>query len=199
LTQAETRRLAATIIATAAGVAAFGLVDVYAVPLSWWRHSGAAGWFQHQLGFAYQGLSGLPENFVYNTGNEHPLRRLVSTFLSPLASSYVFVVALLLAVAWLVRRRAPLVVWTPLAAVLFAGLLWTHSRSSYFALVAGLVALALVRCGQSPALLATAAVVLVSSLVFVKAYAHVAPSTSFTQNELAQQRRHAHQAGGSAG
>ena len=199
LSEAELRRVGATILATAAGLAVFGLVDIYAIPLSWWRHSGAPGWFHDQLGFHYFGLSDLPENFIYNTGNEHPLRRLVSTFLSPLASSYVFVVALLLAVAWLVRRRPPLAVWTPLAALLFAGLLWTHSRSSYFALVAGLVALALVRRGQAPALLATAAVVLVSSLVFVKAYTHVAPSTSFTQSELAQQRRHAHQAGGSAG
>ncbi|TML82673.1 MAG: hypothetical protein E6G08_21500 [Actinobacteria bacterium] len=199
LSEAELRRVGATILATAAGLAVFGLVDIYAIPLSWWRHSGAPGWFHDQLGFHYFGLSDLPENFIYNTGNEHPLRRLVSTFLSPLASSYVFVVALLLAVAWLVRRRPPLVVWTPLAALLFAGLLWTHSRSSYFALVAGLVALALVRRGQAPALLASAAVVLVTSLVFVKAYTHVAPSTSFTQSELAQQRRHAHQAGGSAG
>src|SRR5207253_10192233 len=136
------RRMGATMLSPAAGLAAFGLADVYAIPRTWWRHSSAAGWFTHQIGFNYFGLSRLPENFIYNTGNEHPLRRLVSTFLSPLASSYVFVVALLLAVAWLVRRRPPLVVWTPLAALLFAGLLWTHSRSSYFALVAGLVALA---------------------------------------------------------
>src|SRR5207237_9557288 len=113
------------------------------------------------------GPSRLPENFVYNTGNERPLRRLVSTFLSPLASSYVLVVALLLATAWLVRRRPRLVLWIPLATLIFAGLLWTHSRSSYFALVAGLVALALVRRTQAPALLATAAVVLVASFGFV--------------------------------
>ena len=43
-----------------------------------------------------QGLSKLPENFIYNIGNDHALRRLVSTFLSPLASSYLLVVALLL-------------------------------------------------------------------------------------------------------
>src|SRR5205085_6068988 len=115
LSERELRRLGATILATAAGLAAFGLVDIYATPLSWWRHSGAPGWFHDQLGFDYHGLSRLPENFVYNTGNERPLRRLVSTFLSPLASSYVLVVALLLATAWLVRRRPRLVLWIPLA------------------------------------------------------------------------------------
>src|SRR5262245_56635774 len=66
LTAGELRRLCATILATAAGVAAFGLVDVYAIPLQWWRDSGAPGWYGEQLGFAYRGLSGLLENFVYN-------------------------------------------------------------------------------------------------------------------------------------
>ena len=127
-------------------VAAFGLVDIYAIPLQWWRDSGAPGWFREQLGFAYQGLSGLPENFVYNTGDEQPLRRLVSTFLSPLATSYLFVVALLVAAAWLSRDRLRgwmLALWIALVALLFAGLLWTHSRSSYLALALGLVVYAL--------------------------------------------------------
>ena len=200
LSERELRRLGATILATAAGLAAFGLIDIYAIPLSWWRHSGAPGWFHDQLGFDYHGLSKLPENFVYNTGNERPLRRLVSTFLSPLASSYVFVVALFVAVAWLIRRRPSLALWTPLAALLLAGLLWTHSRSSYFALVAGLVAFALVRRADALALLAAAAVVVVAGFVFVKEYSHVAPSTRFTPSELAYQRRNAHRQGaGTAG
>jgi hypothetical protein len=197
LTERERTRLCRTILMTAAGVAVYGLVDVYAVPLSWWR--GSAGWFHDQLGLDYVGLSHLPENFVYNVGNGVVFRRLTSTFLSPLASSYVFVVALLLAVAWLVRRRPSLAVWTPLAALLLAGLLWTHSRSSYFALVAGLVAIALVRRRQAPALLVSAAVVLVAGFVFVKAYSHVAPTTRFTPTELAEQRANAHKTGSTAG
>jgi hypothetical protein len=199
LSEAELRRVGATILATGVGLAIFGFVDIYAIPLSWWRHSGAPGWFHDQLGFNYFGLSRLPENFIYNTGNEHPLRRLVSTFLSPLASSYVFVVALLLAAAWLVRRRPPLVLWVPTAAILFAGLLWTHSRSSEIALVVGLVVLGLVRRQALVPLLASAAVVLVVSALFVKAYPHVAPSTTFTAAELRAQREHAHQTGGAAG
>jgi hypothetical protein len=198
LSEQELRRIGATILATATGVAVFGLVDIYAIPLSWWRRSGAPGWFYHQLGFHYHGLSKLPENFIYNTGDEHPLRRLVSTFLSPLASSYLFVVALLLAAAWLIRRRPPLFVWIPVATVLFAGLLWTHSRSSYAALVLGLVALAVVRRESWLPLAASAVVVLVTGVVFVKAYTHIAPRTSFTPVELNYQRTHAHQAGADA-
>jgi hypothetical protein len=202
LTGAELRRLSATILATAVGVAAFGLVDVYAIPLSWWRHSGAAGWFQHQLGFVYQGLSGLPENFVYNTGNEHPLRRLVSTFLSPLATSYLLVVALLLAAAWWVRRRRrgkASLVWLGTAALLFAGLLWTHSRSSYLALALGLLAFAWARRADRPRntlfLGGTAVAVVAVGALFVHVYPHIGPTTTFTPKELAFQRGNAKLAG----
>lgn len=93
----EIRRLALVVAGAAGAVAAWGLVDVYAVSLDWWRGSGAPGWFGEQLGLEYEGLSGLPENFVYNPGDEEPLRRLVSTFLSPLATAYLLVVALLAA------------------------------------------------------------------------------------------------------
>ena len=72
-----------------------GLVDLAFIPLQSWRDSGVPGWYSEQLGLDYEGLSGLPENWVFNTGDEtNPLRRLVSTFLSPLASAYVLVVAL---------------------------------------------------------------------------------------------------------
>ena len=74
LTERERTRVFHTVLATAAFVAAFGLIDVYAVPLSFWRH--ASGWFSDQLGLDYTGLSGLPENFVYNAGNGVVFRRL---------------------------------------------------------------------------------------------------------------------------
>ncbi len=199
LTVPELRRLAATILATAAGVAAFGLVDIYAIPLSWWRNSGAPGWFSHQLGFSYQGLSNLPENFVYNTGNNHPIRRLVSTFLSPLASSYLLVVALLLVAAWWMRARPSgarqRAVFFALLALLFAGLLWTHSRSSYIALALGLLAFAWVRRdGRVVAIGAALAAVAVGAL-FVKAYPHIGPATTFTPSEIKVQEREAKGAG----
>ena len=157
-------------------------IDIYAIPLSWWRHSGAPDWFTKQLGFDYQGLSGLPENFVYNTGNEHPLRRLVSFFLSPLATSYMLVTALLLSAAWLGRLRPRLVLWIPTTALLFAGLLWTHSRSSYLALALGLVVFAAVQPGWRLGLVAgRRGVVVVSGFLFVRVYPHIAPSTSYTR------------------
>ena len=47
LTDTERSRLCRTVVWTAVGVAAFGLIDVYAVPLSFWREP--AGWFYDQL------------------------------------------------------------------------------------------------------------------------------------------------------
>ena len=105
LTRRELRRLRATILATAAAVAAFGLVDVYAIPLSWWRDSGAPGWFTDQLGLRVPGPLGAAGELRLQHGNERPLRRLVSTFLSPLATSYLLVVALLVCAAWFARDR----------------------------------------------------------------------------------------------
>jgi hypothetical protein len=163
-----------------AAVAAWGLFDVYVIHLDWWRHNGTVGYFHDQLGFDYgKGLSGLPENFVYNTGNEQELlRRLVSTFLSPLGSAYLCVVALILAP----RTRAAI----PFAALAAAGLLWTHTRAALLALAIGLFVLAAVQRRAWPVV--AAAATLVVGFAFVKAYPHIGPKTTFTPAELVVQR-----------
>jgi hypothetical protein len=185
LTEQERARLCRTVLAVAAFVATFGLIDVYAVPLSWWRPVG--GWFHDQLGLDYFGLSDLPENFIYNAGNGVIFRRLTSTFLSPLATSYLLVVALFFVP---LRRR-----WgQALALLLFVALLLTHTRSALLALVGGLVLLALVRRSLRPLLYAV--VVAVISFAFVKSYDHIGPRTHFTRAELAQQEENAKKHGG---
>ena len=179
LTDTERARLCRLVLATAAFVATFGLVDVYAVSLSWWRLS--AGWFQDQLGLDYgPGLSHLPQNFVYNAGENVVFRRLTSTFLSPLATAYLLVVAMFF---------IPLRRWWGLAigALLFAAILWTHTRAAVIALAAGLLVLALVR--RRVQLLAWAVVVVVVAFAFVKGYDHFAPRTHFTAAEKVVQER----------
>ena len=148
------------------------------MPLQWWRDSGVPGWFGDQLGLDYQGISGLPENWIFNTGDENnPIRRLVSGFLSPLATSYVLVIVLLYLVA---RRRTW---WTVTAgAIAYAGLLWTHTRAAYLALALGLVVLAVAQRRFLPVALAVASLVI--GVGFVKAFPHIGPSTSYTQTEL---------------
>ena len=180
LTEDERARLCHIVLGVAVAVAAFGLVDVYLVPLSFWRHF--AGWFSDQLGLTYNGLSGLPENFVYNAGNGVVFRRLTSTFLSPLATAYLLLVAL-----FFVRLRSRR--GAAVALLLFAALLWTHTRSALLALVVGLVGLAARRRTWLP--LAYALAVVAIGVVFVKGYDHFGPRTHFTKSELHVQETNA--------
>lgn len=172
------RRIGLSCVGVACGLTAWGLVDVYLVPLQWWRESGVPGWFSDQLGLVYHCLTGLPENWILNTGDEdNPIRRLVSTFLSPLATAYLLVVVLLLLAS--VRRR-PWVV--AVAAVAFCGLLWTHTRAGFIALAVGLAVLGLVQRRRAPVVLA--AVSLVGSAGFVEVFPSIGPSSSYTADEL---------------
>jgi O-Antigen ligase len=180
LTEGERNRVCKTVLATAALVAAFGLLDVYLVPLSYWR--GSAGWFQHQLGLTYFGLSHLPENFVYNAGGGVVFRRLTSTFLSPLATAYLLVVAMFFIP---LRSRFGLA----LGALFLAALLWTHTRAAIIALVAAMLVLAAVQ--RRWRLVGFAVAIVVISLAFVKGYDHFAPRTHFTATELRQQEQNA--------
>jgi O-Antigen ligase len=182
LSPRDVRLLRLVVLWTAVGVAAVGIVLLYTVPLEWWRDSGVPGWFGEQLGLTYKGLSGLPENFVYNQGDERPLRRLVSTFLSPLATSYVLVVGLLLVAS---RRRLEWWAWAAAALMLFA-LVLTHSRSSILALAGGLVVLAFAQRRAAPVVVATATVLI--ALVTLSYYEQFAPEDRYTAAELEIQR-----------
>jgi len=191
----DRRSLAWLAVGAGSVLSLWGLVDVYYVPLQWWRDSGVPGWFEQQLSLDYgPGLSHLPENWVYNTGDEnHPLRRLVSTFLSPLASAYLLVVVLLF-----LASRERLGRWAIAGAVAcYAGLLWTHTRAAVLAFAVGLVLLAAARRRWLPAL--AAAVVVATSVGFFAAYSSIGPTTTYTQSELAYLREHARVAGASTG
>jgi hypothetical protein len=182
------------VLGAAAAVAVIGLLDDFLIPISWWRDSAVVDYFHKHLGYDYQGTGGLPENFIFNTGSEdHFLRRLVSVFLGPLASAYLFVVALLLGAA--LRRRLRLV--AVLCAVVVAGLLFTFSRSSLLALAAGLVVFALVSRRRWP--IAAALATLAVSAAWVHAFPHVAPEGEWTRQDLIQQRNIAKQKPGASG
>ena len=193
LSAPQWRRLGLLLAGLGAALAAWTLVEVYAVPLQWWRDSGVPGWYREQLGLDYACLSHLPENWIFNTGDEtNPLRRGVSTFLSPLATAYVLVVVLL----FLATRRPTR--WTVAAAVVvYAGLLWTHTRAAFGALALGLVVLAAARRRWEPAALAAGS--LAVSALFLVAFPTIGPSTSYTPAELACLRAHAAATGDTGG
>ncbi|HEY7692768.1 MAG TPA: O-antigen ligase family protein [Gaiellaceae bacterium] len=180
----DVRRVRWLVAGAAAAVAAWGLVEVYSVPIEWWRHSGAVGYFHRELGYDYHGPGGLPENFAFNTSGGL-FRRLVSTFVSPLATAYLLVVALLLLATF--RRARPVAV--ALAVVCGAGLLWTFSRSSVVALAIGLVVLAAARRRWWP--LGAAAAAVAVGFGFAAIYHDVAPRTHWFASDLPYQQAQA--------
>jgi O-antigen ligase len=139
------------------------------------------GYFHRQLGFDYHGPGGMPENFAFNTGHNRLFRRLISTFVSPLAAGYMLAVGLLVAP---LRRLA-----FPLAALTFAGLVFTLSRSALTGLVAGLIVLAVGRRELWP--IAAAVVVAGVGIGFDRVYTHVAPTTHFLPAEIKAQEENA--------
>jgi O-Antigen ligase len=194
LHRAEVVRVALVTICAAAVAAAAGIVEEYTVSAAQWHRLSAGDFYTGQLDFpTLHGPGGLPENFVFNSsGGLH--RRLVSFFLSPLASAYFFVVAIALVAAGVAdaaRRRAILVVMSVLA---FAGLLFTFTRSALVALPVGLFLIGLAR--RSRLLLVLALVSIAAAVGFAALFPDVAPRTHFLAADLAYQRHHAKISGG---
>jgi O-antigen ligase/polysaccharide polymerase Wzy-like membrane protein len=185
------RRIAAAVVGVSVAVAGIGLIEDYAIPLSVWRHAGAARYFRDQLHFpVFHGPAGLPENIALNTSSG-VFRRLASTYLSPLGTAYQLVVALLVAAAWRGRRR---VVVAVASAVMLAALALALSRAAAIALVAALVLLALVERRLLPA--AGAVLAAGVTLGVAAAFTHVAPRTHFFPEDLAYQQANAKRHGG---
>jgi hypothetical protein len=180
----EIRRVGTTIVLAAAAVAAWGLIEVYAVPIEWWRHSGAVGYFHQELGYDYHGPAGLPENFAFNA-SDGLFRRLVSTFVSPLATAYMLLVALLLLA---VNRRQPRLT-AAVGVVTAAGFLWTFSRSSIVALAGALFVLAIACRRAWP--VAAAVVVAAGGLGFASIFHDIAPRTHWYASDLPYQEAQA--------
>jgi hypothetical protein len=180
----DLRRIGTTIVVAAAAVAAWGLIEVYAVPIEWWHHNGAVGYFHQELGYDYHGPGGLPENFAFNS-SDGLFRRLISTFVSPLATAYMLIVALLLLAVNRRRPRAAAVV----AVVLAAGLLWTFSRSSIVVLAGALVVLAVALRRWWP--VGAAVVVAAGGLAFASVFHDIAPRTHWYASDLPYQEAQA--------
>ena len=137
-----------------------------------------AGWYREQLGLEYEGLSGLPENWVYNTGDEeNPIRRLVSTFLSRsrarTRSSSRSCSSSSRPLRWW---------WALLAALLYVGAP-VHAHAGRARRARGRAR----RAGVRPATTGSAVLAaarLVVAAAFLVAYPTIGPSTSYTPEEL---------------
>ncbi len=129
---------AGLILGSAGLVGLFGLVELWLVPTSTWLSWGV-NQFSAWLGYTYHGPKGLPENFFQQTAEGLLLRRMVSTYISPLGIAYTGLLVLPIGAAVLGTR------WKPSAT-------WVAARWAAFALLISAIAFSLTRLAIALAL-----------------------------------------------
>jgi hypothetical protein len=98
-------RLTVVLLCMGAGavVAMFGVYELFFVPTSTWLRWGI-NTYTSFLGFTYHGPAGLPENFFITVSIGTLVRRMVSTYVSPLGVAYTGLVLFPLGIAVMDRR-----------------------------------------------------------------------------------------------
>ena len=166
----------------AAVVAAWGLVDIYAVSLQTWRDSGVPGWFRSSSGSSTAAspacrrtgsTTRATSGRCAGSSRRSSARSRRPTCCSPRSSSR--------PPGGAARAGCP-----ALTALLAIGLLFTYSRTTIAALAVGLVALGYALRSWWP--VAAAVVFVAAAFFFVRAYPDIAPETRFTAAELEIQR-----------
>jgi hypothetical protein len=132
------------IVVAGAIVGLFGLVELWLIPtdawLSWGVNQLSAWW-----GFVYDGPKGLPANFFQTTAEGFLLRRMVSTYVSPLGIAYAGLLVVPIAVVLLLQRGwSRWTRWLLWAASVFlvAGILFSLTRLALALMVFELLVLA---------------------------------------------------------
>jgi len=134
------------IVGAGAIVAAFGLVELWLVPTADWL-----GWgvnlYSSFLGFTYSGPAGLPENFFQSLPDGLLLRRMVSTYISPLGIAYTGLLIVPIAVVLMDRRdqrRRTMALAIAVSALMLTGILFSVTRLALLALVGEIFLIAFV-------------------------------------------------------
>ena len=157
-----------------AAVGLFGLVELWFVPTSAWLDWGVnqlSAW----LGFAYNGPRGLPANFFQTTAEGFLLRRMVSTYVSPLGIAYAGLVIIPVAVALALtvkQRRERWLAWIA-TLLIVSGVLSSLTRLALVMMVAEFLILAVLLRRRS--LLYLTPLVALASLFMFFQYVDVGP------------------------
>jgi hypothetical protein len=169
-------------IAAATLVAVFGLVELWFVPTWVWVDLGMPE-FSALQGFAYRGPAGLPENFVLSTTSGLLLRRMVSTYLSPLGVAYtgLLVVPMVCGLLLDPDRRQRKWLWFALVIVL-ASIALSVTRLAIICLaIAAAIMAVLFRRRATSVTLGLTGVAIIMALV---AYPAVGPLITFQLDEV---------------
>ena len=176
-TGSDRERLTVVLLGLGAAAVAtvFGIVELFFVPTRVWLDWGV-NQYTSFLGFTYHGPAGLPENFFLTLSNGTLVRRMVSTYISPLGVAYTAVALFPMAVA-VMDRRVPQQTarWIAmLTTLLIVGVALSITRLALFALVGEAVLLWVVLrrawiAGLIP-------VLIVAALLTVFPYTTIAPA-----------------------
>ena len=178
------RRTCLVIVGAASVVGVFGLWELWFVPSAHWIDWGAIG-FSEWLGYDYEGPAGLPPNFFQSLSGGLALRRMVSTYISPLGIAYtgLLVVPLAAALAYAPRlgRLPRWAGWTMLV-VVTAGVLFSVTRLALLVLAAEFILLAILLRARRT--IVTAAVVVVAVVAILYAYPRIGPVMTYDLVEV---------------
>jgi hypothetical protein len=176
--------VAQALLGSAAAVGLFGLWELWFVPTPTWFGWGVnllSSW----LGFAYGGPKGLPENFFQATASGLLLRRMVSTYVSPLGLAYtgLLIVPMGVAMITLVRKEWGLPAWFRWAtfALLVVGILFSVTRGALVSLVFEMGVLFVLFRGWR--LLATTTIVILGTIFVLFEYVNFGPLVTYGLDE----------------
>jgi hypothetical protein len=185
------------ILGAAAVVGLFGIVELFFVPTTTWLSWGITG-LSDWLHYAYNGPRHFPDYFFQTTSNLLLLRRMVSTYVSPLGIAYTGLLIVPLAVRLLDARRTGLPTWfkgstlaLPVVAILFS-----VTRLAIALLVIEMTLLLILL--RRRWLLAAVPAVCVLALVVVFQYANFGPLLNIDLSPVAARPTHMSLTGGSS-
>jgi hypothetical protein len=145
-TRWEIERMAWIVVGAGAIVGIFGLIELWFVPTRAWLDWGVND-FSAWLGFQYAGPGHLPENFFQTLPSGLFLRRMASTYLSPLGVAYTGLIVFPLAVALVdqqPRRTKQAFIASFAFMFLVGGIYFSITRLAMFALACEGILLALI-------------------------------------------------------
>jgi hypothetical protein len=170
-------------LGAAAAVTLFGVFELFFVPTRTWLDWGVNRYTAF-LGFSYGGPSGLPENFFLSLPDGSLVRRMVSTYVSPLGIAYTAILLFPMGVA-VIDRRVPQHVarWVAiLTTLLVLGVALSITRLALFCLIGEAVLLwVLLRRAWIAALVP---VLVIAAILALFPYTSIAPAVDRQLNPV---------------
>jgi hypothetical protein len=180
-------RLAVVLLCMGSGavVTVFGVYELFFVPTSGWLQWGVNA-YSSFLGFSYHGPAGLPENFFITVSENVLVRRMVSTFISPLGIAYTALLLLPIGIAAIDRRTSPQIAGliAGATALVVIALALSITRLALFAAIgeAALLAIALRRVWIA----ALVPLLIVATITALLPYASIAPAVDRNLNPISR-------------